>query len=90
MWTETRKPYMWDVLVHLPPDVRPVAVLGTSSPCGENRNKFSTRYPQEEADSNPIYILGKLQPRAQIWGHGFNEIPYLDATSPQGEALIHR
>ena len=86
MWKETGKPYGWEARLRYPPDVRPATVIGTGfpcSPCGENRNKSSTRYPQEGARFGSVHILEKLRSGAHMWGRRLGEIPYLDWTSPQ-------
>jgi len=83
-------PYMWDGFPHSYPDVWPAAIIVTSSPCGKNRKKSSTVYPQDKAVFAPIHILENLQLHSHIWGYKFKEISDLKGISPQGEALIHR
>src|SRR6266540_2110147 len=81
---------MWEGVPRFPLDVRVATVIGTSSPCGENRGNSSTELSTGRTGSHPIHILEFRPGHAHIWGSGFMDIFYLPGTCPQPKVLIHK
>jgi hypothetical protein len=86
MWIERKKPWMWDRVPRLSPDVGSVPVNGTSPPCGKNRHNSSTGLSTENTrlKSNPHFgEHPNLCPYMGVWNYRYF-LPTSDFSTVRG------